>query len=286
MKLADKLPTSEATASEAVLAGIRAIAGRAVAHRKKPEPGPRPAPWNKPFVLGIDENGMGPDGARMQWEQIEENERFGDRTEEELLTDLGYDFDALYKGFMAANTVMDYRQRRYHPEIDVADYIDELPAEGGESGSFAPEQHGQHYIQLADRAYDSDLPNLDLHFEGRAGGDWIALLVGASDDEVQFVLEVPLDDDIGDAQLEDWGQYDQVWLVVSPTSDEGEVWSYDWTLDASAPPEPEPEETDLPVDAGEDPSLVGCGCHPGAGPSSVFGFAVALALVTARRRRA
>ncbi len=34
--------------------------GRAVAHRKKPEPGPRPAPWNKPFVLGIDENGMGP----------------------------------------------------------------------------------------------------------------------------------------------------------------------------------------------------------------------------------
>jgi ribonuclease HII len=31
-----------------------------VAPRKKPEAGPRPAPWNKPFVLGIDENGMGP----------------------------------------------------------------------------------------------------------------------------------------------------------------------------------------------------------------------------------
>lgn len=239
------------------------------------------------WLFWLDENGMGPDGARQQWEQVEENERFGDRTEVDLLTDLGFDFYELYKGFMAANTVMDYRQRRYHPEIDVEDYVDELPAEGGASGSQTPQQHGQHYIQLADRAFDAELPNLDVSFDGRVGGEWIALLVGASDDEVQMIVEVPLDDGLGDGQLEDWGQYDEVWLVVSPTSDAGEDWSYDWTLAASAPPEPEPEpeDTDAPLDSGEQPTLIGCGCAPGTGPSPAFGIAGLLALVISRRRR-
>lgn len=241
------------------------------------------------WLFYLDENVMGEDGARTQWEFSETHGRTYDLSQDEVLEDLGYDFRAAYVGFIAANTVMDYKQRRYMPEIDVADYITDVPSEGGASGTETPQQYGQHFLKVAMDEFDPDLPNLDLHFEGRLGGDWIALMVGTNDDAVTTVVDLQLEDDVGDGQLEDWDQYDEVWLVVSPTSSDTETWSYDWALSASAPPEPvdtaPPEDTDVNDEDVTGPKLFGCGCDQGGSGTGAAAAALAGLIVARRRRR-
>lgn len=203
---------------------------------------------------------------------------------QDLIADLGMDFDEVYDGFIAANTVMDYDTSYLYPEVALTDDVDDLGATGaGDDVGYL----GQNYIRFDGDLATDELPDLTVAFDGEAGGDWTALLVGTEDDDIVEIVKFELDDEEGEATLSDFGRFDDVYLVVSPRSGPTSTWHYAWDADGSAPPEPDPDptdDTDALDDGGEVALTGGCGCNGAAGSGLAGGWALLIGLIGLRRR--
>ncbi len=178
----------------------------------------------------------------------------------DALESLDHDWNEIYTGFIAANTVMDYEEGNRMGRVERMDWFDELPVNSANSERVTrPESLGQNFWRLNGDAADSDEPDLVLLFEGELDGEWLVLLVGTTDDRVQRIVTaeaVDGDDDVEtyEALMTDWGQHEDVWVVMSPTTRSDEDFSYVFDLWAEAPPveETAPEEeaeegTRLPI---------------------------------------
>jgi len=149
----------------------------------------------------------------------------------DLLEDMGHDFYAAYPSFMAANTVMEYADQSAYPDVAVQSAVHSLPDEGGNGAGTSPETLGQNYIRFDTGEATAELPDLLVTFEGQGGGEWIALLVGTTDDTVLEVVSLELTDDAGEGRLADIEQFDDAWLVVSPTRESGNAFDYSWSAE-------------------------------------------------------
>jgi hypothetical protein len=155
-----------------------------------------------------------------------------DLSQREALEGLGYDFDKVYRGFMAANTVMDYENHESFPRVQAQAKVPSLPADGGSQGRTIPEGYGQNYIQFTARPEGPS--NLDVQFKGAEGVPWEAILVGGRPGRVEEMVPLVVDaDGRGAGSLPDFGRFEQVWLVVSPKSQDDRGFSYTWSADTS-----------------------------------------------------
>ena len=100
----------------------------------------------EPFVQGIWENASSSSDRNI--------------TADEMVEDMGEDFDDVYTGFMANNVAMDYKERSYYPSVDEVDEVDELPASGASSSRSAPQGLGQNFI-----TFNTDLGSLLLEIK-------------------------------------------------------------------------------------------------------------------------
>jgi hypothetical protein len=217
----------------------------------------------------------------------------------DLLEDMGYDFYAAYPSFMAANTVMAYEDQSAFPDITVQNMVYSLPDDGGNGYGTTPETLGQNYIRFDTGEATDALPDLLVTFEGQAGGDWIALLVGTDGDEVTETVSIELTDDAGEGRLADFGQYDRAWLVVSPTRQSDNAYDYSWSAElVEADPEAgdddddddatDDDDDDLQAMGDDDGTLVvgaDCTCRQAAGPRGPTAALTLLAALLLRLRR-
>lgn len=213
------------------------------------------------------------------WEYSRTHGTYYDLNQKEVLKDLGYDFSELYRGFMAANTVMDYDDHGKFPSIAVTDKVRSLPAEGGSEAKTRPQTLGQNYIRFDVAAQGTQ--DLDITFEGDENGAWEVVLVGASSRKVEETVALEITDGVGQGTLADFGRFEQVWMVVSPTRNSNAKFDYDWTAEAVSGV---PVVDDGGVDGanGDGASTGGCGGCNGTGP--VGGWALLPLLALARRR--
>ena len=216
------------------------------------------------------------------------------------------DWEEVFVGFLAANTVMDYDEQSAFPSIDIHDSVTSLPDAGESSGSDEPESLGQNYIRFDD-ALDT---GKDLHvtFQGEAGPDeWFAVLVSTEGRRVVQTVRMELDDS---HQGEGFIAFEggDVFLVVSPWDedasgyhynwDSATSWSYSWAAELGDDSEPDPTDTadtgydkvdDLPETPGDGSGvgMPGCGCTTsGAAPGGAALALLALLGLARRRDRA
>lgn len=240
------------------------------------------AVWN--FYL--DEHVGGPELVRETWEYARTNGNQYDLDMDEVIEDLGYDWDEVYTGFMAVNTVFEYEDQQWFGDIATVDSVRNLPANGGNA---APEKWGQDYITID--LDDAGGQDLQVTFYGQ-DDDWYVLLVGAMSSYVNDVVQVELGaDGIGSAVLTQTGTHSQAFLVVSPKRDGAP--SYDWDLEFVDPVVEDdpaddtgesgrPGEGETEVSGGSLAAAGGCGC---AGGPLAPGAAVVLMGLAAMRRR-
>ncbi len=209
-------------------------------------------------------------------------------TQGEMMEDVGLDFDQVYAGFVAANTVMDYRERAEMPDVDLEDTVNDLPADGA-SGLDAPQAYGQNYWRFDLRKPTGDRTDLEVVFTGDEPANWLVQLVGASADQVETVVEMEVDGTAGTARLEGYGDYEQVFLVVSPRKETTGTFGFSWS--AKGEPSLGTEDADAAEAADELAALDGdtlesggCGCDTSA-PASVGWLGALGAVAVARRRR-
>ncbi len=240
----------------------------------------------------LDEYWGGEDMSRQLWEYAKDFPRtVYELYLPDVLEDLGYDWDEIYTGFMAANSVMDYREGHLMGRIDKLDWVDVLPLTGFSERDTKPENLGQNYWRIDGNAYESDEPDLYLHFEGGLGAEWKVLLVGTSGDTVQRIVEAEVVDgeeneETLEAFMPDWGEHADVWVVMSPTV-QGYDDAYSYAFDLWAEPAPEPEiEEEVPVesDDGEAAIFGSCSTTP-AGTASGWLAVLGLAGLLVRRPR-
>ncbi len=212
------------------------------------------------------------------------------------------DWEEIFVGFLAANTVMDFDEQSVFPSIDIHDSVTSLPDGGESSGADEPESLGQNYIRFDD-GLDSG-KDLHVEFQGEAGPDqWFAVLVATSGRRVVQTVRLELDEThMGDGSIAFQGG--DVYLVVAPWDedaagyhynwDNAPSWSYSWTAELGEESQPEdtgdpenPDDTNAADDTGESlggVGLPGCGCSSGgAAPSGALVALLAL-LGLARRR--
>lgn len=246
--------------------------------------------WN----FWIDENHGGLPTILAMWEASEgKGNAYYDLTQQEMMADVGLEFGEVYSGFVAANTVMDYAEGDAMPEIDLEDVVTDLPADDASDAS-APHAYGQNYWRFDLKPPTGKKTDLELTFTGDEPANWLVQLIGAGADELKTVIEVPIEGSTGTAVLEDYADYGQVFLVVSPRKDASGTFSYSWSAkgveplvpeDTGTPPEEEEAEEPVPTDAVALESG-GCGCAvstPGA--TAWPGALAALALLSRRRAR-
>ena len=207
------------------------------------------------FAFYLDQHVGGEDIVRQTWAATEGSHDQYTTTLEDLSEELEYDWDEAYQGFMVVNTVMDYDDRGYYPPLDIERTVGALPTDGDASAGTTPESHGQNYIRFdTDEALD-DEPDLWIEFEGDEDGQWIVVLVGTEDDEVVEVVSLDVEDGEGAGRLEDFGDFDRAYMVVSPTRRSQSAFEYSWTAETI---EALPEEDD-DDDEGDDDTVL----HPG-----------------------
>ena len=190
------------------------------------------------------------------------------------------DFSAIYDGFIATNAVMDYEAGIF-PTVQREDSTGSLPAAGGNDGNDKPQGYGQNYIKISTSTVDESAPDLRLEFTGDSRQEWTVLLVGVTDDEVVQVQKLSLTDSEGSGVLRNYGNFDIVWLVVSPLNTSTQGRSYSWDLQAID--SDTFEDTGDPLD-NEKPSAAACACSQGA-PNGFGALPLLLLGLTLRRRR-
>ncbi len=208
----------------------------------------------------------------------------------DAVEELGYDWGEVYPGFIAANTVMDYDEGNEMGRIHRMGTSDELPFEGNSERAEEPQSLGQNYWKIAGEAFDPDEPDLHLYFEGADEADWMVLLVGVQGDTVvDIVAAHHLDDpDEGEEALRvtmtDWGQHEDVWVVVSPTIQSWDEYRYAFDAWSEPAPVEEPEEPEEPEEEdAERPILGSCSARPGPATLPAWALAVLGGLLVRRR---
>jgi len=187
------------------------------------------------LAVALDQYAGDADLVRQTWEASQDYVEDYGLSMAELLPVLGYDWDGAYRSFMAANTVMDYGEWGAFPAVTLQETVDELPASGTDSADTAPQTLGQNYIRFDASCFPDGEADLRVAFRGPSHAEWIVLVVGTSGGEVQQVLDMELDTGQGESLLPDAGQYDQVFLVVSPGNHAGDGMHYEWEAEALFP---------------------------------------------------
>ncbi|MBM4390017.1 MAG: hypothetical protein FJ090_02750 [Deltaproteobacteria bacterium] len=209
----------------------------------------------------------------------------------DMVDDLGLDWDESYLDFTARNTVMDYEQQRFFSDIELVDTIRSLPY-SAESGRDAPQGYGQNYYKVAADAGGGDLV---VSFTTEERVDFAVQIVEADDAVLRH--EYAVVEDAGEVRLEDFGDHD-AWIIISPLkyTDNDTEYAYAFTarLDEGEvdPPDTDGDDTgDGLVDQGDgdtdgDVSITGpaCACNTGGQALPALGMA-ATVLALARRRR-
>jgi len=210
----------------------------------------------------------------------------------DVVEDLGYDFDEVYRGFMATNTVMEYEDQTYFPGINVTQGIGQLPGDGESYSEMEPEPYGQNYITIDTDEASASEPDLWVTVDGEEGGQWDAVLVGTSASQVLDMVALEFDGDHGEGRLPNFGDYREAWLVVSPTKLSGWGRSYQYTAETvpalgTADDDDDDGDDDdggtdyfVNADAGED-----CSCRADGGAGAPAAGLLLLSLVGILRRR-
>ena len=247
------------------------------------------------FAFYLDDHQGGHDTVLQTWIDAQDDRGRYDRSAEDMLDELGLDWDAVYADFVTKNTVMDYTQQRWFPDVDTEDSVKSLPADGKSGRQTAPQGYGQNFISFDD---GMGAGNLVVHFEGAANVEWSVQLVESEGNRVSRVVSMVVDNGVGEATLEGYGDNPMV-MVVSPLKWTDSDYEYAWTAELVAPPEDtggddtaaDDDSGDANVDGGDDgdgaleltPS--GCGCDAGGNAAAGFAVAGAVLALAARRRR-
>ena len=195
---------------------------------------------------------------------------------------LGYDWDEAYEGFIAANTVMDYLEGDDMPTTKIEDKVTSFPASGGSSSDHEPEGYGQNYIRIKTTGATEAAPNLLVNFTGDSSSDWLVELVGTDGGTVVETFVMPVDDTgVGELEFYRFGDYEYVWLVVSPLGKTTKSYSYEWEIDAVE------GSGELDTGDGGGDAAGGCACSAGGGGSKgLLGWSwIVLFVAVIRRRR-
>ena len=232
----------------------------------------------------LDEYVGGPELIRDIWDYSRNAGGFYSLWIGDAVDALGYDWDEAYEGFVAANTVMDYLEGDDMPTTKIEDKVTSFPASGGSSSNHEPEGYGQNYIRIKTTGATEAQSNLMVNFTGDSSSDWLVQLVGTEGGTVvdTFVMSV---DDTGEGELEFYrfGDYEYVWLVVSPLGKTTKSYSYEWEIDAVEGS----GELDTGDGGGEVPG--GCSCSIGGDPSNVpisWSWVALFGVAIMRRRKA
>jgi len=238
------------------------------------------AVWN----FHLDEHVGGHDLVRGLWEHSEGRPyMLLPMTMEDGLTELGYDFTAIYEDFMAVNTVMDYREHYSFPSVTVRQMVYTLPAEGSVEDSRRPQTLGQDYIRIALSQTDAAKPDLFLSFDGNALGEWRVLLVGTVGQEAREVVSLEVVDGVGEGVLLNVDDFDDAWLVASPLRQASQGFTYQWSLWRDLSPDrPAPGSATGGVDLSS--GGFGCACSSSS-RWLTWGWALVPLLALLRRRK-
>ncbi len=209
----------------------------------------------------------------------------------DMVDDLGLDWDEAYLDFSARNTVMDYEQQRYFSDIELVDTIRSLPYTA-ESGRDAPQGYGQNYFKVAADAGGGDLV---VSFQTEERADFAVQIVAA--DTAVLRSEYAIVEEEGEVRLDNFGETD-AWIIISPLKYTDNDTEYAYTFTASLErtgnnpgdtgSEGDDTGTDGNVDGGDDDDggIAGpaCACNAGGQALPALGAAAAL-LVAARRKQ-
>ena len=233
----------------------------------------------------LDEYIGGPELIEELWEYSRSNGGQYDLWIGSVLEDEGYNWSEIYDGFIAANAVMDYDESAYYPEVDRVDSVNSFPASGGNSGADKPEGYGQNYIRIRTGKASEELPDLSVSFDGANSVEWSVQLVGELDGEVAEVTRLEVVEGLGEGVFADIGEFDNIWLVVSPLTTKTKAYSYTWEMDL-LDSNPDSEDSGDTKGGGTE-SVAGCACSAAPdGLSSRRGLLpVILAFLLPWRRR-
>ena len=187
----------------------------------------------------------------------------------------GIDFEAFWRGYMAAITVVDVTLA---DSLSAGPFVEHkvtlFPDAGEPSEETRPQGYGLSLVKFPKNAGNEDY-ELEVEFEGDPTVPWLAVLVttkgkahGGSVQEI-VPLEVAADG-TGVARISGYDGSVDAWLVVSPQSVERLGYDYTWSAGFVA------ADT-----AGGKGKAKGCGCSTGGASGLWIGL---LALVGLRRR--
>ncbi|MCB9745268.1 MAG: hypothetical protein H6741_08755 [Alphaproteobacteria bacterium] len=183
----------------------------------------------------------------------------------ELLEDMGYNFDGVYRGFVVSAATGRWDHASEMGDLSVAARVTSLPAEGVIDDGRMPENLGQAFLRVAPGEMPEGLPDLGVRVAGEAGGDWRVFLIGVAGGEAAEVVEVAVAaDGTGAGQLPGMAAFEHAWVVVTPTAaGSRRAFSFSWAMEAVAAA---PEDT--AVAGGDDTGLEvdGPRSEPGGGP--------------------
>lgn len=218
------------------------------------------------FNFYLDEYVGGPELVEELWEYSRSNGTQYDLWIGSVLEDEGFDWSEIYDGFIAANAVMDYDESAYFPAVARVDSVNSFPAEGGNSGADKPEGYGQNYIRIRTGKASDEFPDLSVTFDGADAVEWSVQLVGELDGTVADVVRVDVVEGQGSAVYPDFGDFDNVWMVVSPLTTKTKSYSYAWEMDLTNAT-PDSDDTGS-VGGGDQETPAGCACSASAEAST------------------
>ena len=240
------------------------------------------------FAFYLDDYQGGHDTVRQTWEDaIDDRSRY-ERGAEDMIEELDLDWQTVYADFVTKNTVMDYNQQRWFPEVEEEESVKSLPAHGRSGRDTVPQGYGQNFLKFADGMGEGDLV---IEFEGEGNVDWSVQLVESKGKRVNRVVSIVVENGSGELTLEGYGD-EEVMLVVSPLIWRENEYEYSWTANLVVAPEDTGTDSPTGDGAGEsegeggavDVGAGACGCASGG--SGAAGLVPAVALAGLLRRRA
>ena len=249
------------------------------------------------FGFYLDNYQGGPDTVLATWEDARKDHGQYNKSAHEMVDDLNVDWDTVYADWIARNTVMDYDQQRYFPEIAIHDQVRALPNDGSSDRSDEPEGYGQNYIFINGGLGTGDLV---VHFTGNDKVEWSVQLVEVENSRVSRVAAMVGTNGAGDITLTGYGDND-VYLVVSPLTADDSGYDYEWSAELISvdPPDTGSGDTANPGDPAGDgngdgsgndgldlSTGAGCGCTTGGSDgAAVAGGLLAMGAIARRRKR-
>ena len=242
------------------------------------------------------------------WEQVDGRNGQYNYWMPDVLADMGYDFDALFQGFMATTAFMDFAEPQAFYRPEVADRVSILPATEQQDVN-APQSLGMNYFKI-DAGVGQPGRFLHVDFTGDDSVAWNVVLAKGdpSANRLADFAAVPVTTGTGSGNLAFDGDLTG-FLVVSPKDAAAQGYAYPWTspdtysFDVNLCLVDNADAVTCPLDAsgdtaggGDDTGGVpvtpndgtgqGCGCASG-GTSSALGLAWGLGLfgLAVRRRR-